>query len=67
LKRNVQQALDCIHHYGGIDGAHHKQWLLDRVVLILSGSGAKYDEWVAEFQDGDDGPQTYTWDRGVAP
>ena len=30
-------AMLCIYLYGAIDGAHHKQWVLDRVARVLSG------------------------------
>jgi excisionase family DNA binding protein len=62
---NREQVLDLITQYGGIDGAHHKQWLLDQIVRILTGDG--YENWVAEYQDGEDGPETYEWDEGIAP
>lgn len=62
---NREQVLDLIIQYGGIDGAHHKQWLLDQIVRILTGDG--YENWVAEYQDGEDGPETYEWDEGIAP
>lgn len=60
----IQQALDLIKQCGGIDGAHHKQWLLDQVVRILS---SNYDLWVADYEYGEDGPQTYEWDTGIIP
>jgi hypothetical protein len=31
-------ALHWIQRYGGIDGAHHKDWVLDQVVRILNGT-----------------------------
>ncbi len=31
----VNTALDRIAQSGGVDGAHHKQWVLDQVVRIL--------------------------------
>lgn len=31
-------ALLWIHKYGGIDGAHHKDWVLDQVSRILNGT-----------------------------
>lgn len=60
-----QKALDLIAEYGGIGGGHHKQWLLDQVVRVLAGD--KYKDWVGEWQDGEDGPNTYEWDTGIAP
>lgn len=32
----VKKALDLIEEWGGIDGAHHKQWLLDQLARTLS-------------------------------
>ena len=59
-----KKALDFIAEWGGIDGGHHKQWVLDQLVRILTDD---YDKWVAEWQDGEDGPETYLWDEGIAP
>ncbi len=60
----IKESLNLIGEYGGIDGSHHKQWLLDQLVRILA---ADYQEWVKEYEDGEDGPQTYLWEKGVAP
>lgn len=61
----IAQALDLIRKYGGIDGAHHKDWVLDQVVRILTGSN--YEAWVAETKSGEDGPETYGYEEGIAP
>ena len=61
----IDEALTLIFKYGGIDGSHHKQWVLDQVVRALTGEG--YAAWVAEAKDGEDGPETYDWDEGIAP
>lgn len=34
----VQDALSYIFMYGCIDGAHHKDWVLDQVARILNGA-----------------------------
>lgn len=34
----VEMALLYIEMYGGIDGAHHKDWVLDQVARILNGA-----------------------------
>jgi len=34
-------AMYYIERYGGIDGAHHKDWVLDQVVRILKGTPIK--------------------------
>jgi hypothetical protein len=79
--------LEC---YGGIDGAHHKDWVLDQMARCLKGTPiiikeAKWDnghkeyrvstgepsqeylDWVIEMKDGEDGPETYGYDEGIAP
>lgn len=61
----INKALEVCIKYGGIDGAHHKTWVIDQVVRFLTGD--KYDEVVKEACDGEDGPNTYDWDTGVAP
>jgi hypothetical protein len=65
LEDQVDHALDVILNYGSIDGAHHKQWVLDKVVRALM--GPHYDKWVADHNAGEDGPNTYEWDEGIAP
>ena len=65
MTEKEQKVVDLIKEYGGIDGAHHKQWVLDQIVRGLTGEN--YQKWVAEYQDGEDGPQTYIWDGGIAP
>ncbi len=51
--------------YGGIDGGHHKQWVIDQMLRILLGDD--YEREIAEYKSGEDGPETYEWDEGVAP
>ena len=82
-------ALHFIERFGGIDGAQHKQWLIDRLARILNGASInivearwvgghaeyrisvgtsdRYLTWVKEMKDGEDGPETYTWEEGIAP
>ena len=43
----------------------YKQWVLDQVVHALLGDG--YSDWVDEYEDGDDEPNTRMWDEGIAP
>lgn len=63
-EEKIDKALELIHYYGGIDGDHHKQWLLDKLVHCLADD---YDEWVKEYEAGEDGPNTYDWNTGIAP
>jgi hypothetical protein len=85
-----EAAMIFISRYGGIDGAHHKQWVLDQVARILLGTpvnvtlakwenghqeeryhvgepSAEYTAWVADLRAGEDGPNTYDYDEGIAP
>jgi hypothetical protein len=61
----IEEALTIAIRYGGFDGAHHKAWVIDQMVRALTGDD--YEEFVAEACDGEDGPETYSWDEGVAP
>ena len=64
-KEPVQAALEIAFRFGGVDGAHHKAWVIDQMVRALTGDG--YVEWVKEACDGEDGPETYGWDEGIPP
>ena len=44
-------ALLYIGRYGGYDGAHHKDWVLDQVARILNGSEIKVTE--AKWSNGE--------------
>ena len=46
---------DLILGIGWIDGAHHKQYLIDQILRRLM--GADYDAWVVGAE----------WDQGVPP
>lgn len=89
MVERAEEALDLILRYGGEDGGHHKQWVLDQVVRILTdcptvqrtalsaygteytydalGESPEYLAWVACCKAGEDGPETYEWDEGIAP
>jgi hypothetical protein len=68
--------------FGGIDGSHHKTWVIDQMARALCGGSVtrsldngfkeigeneEYRAWVKDACDGEDGPETYTWDTGIAP
>jgi len=61
----INKALEFARDYGGIDGDHHKMWVIDQMVRALTGD--KYDEWVKKHNKGEDGPDTYEWETGIAP
>ena len=65
LRNRATKALEMAHRFGGIDGDHHKAWVIDQMVRALTGDG--YDEFVRDAKVGDDGPETYDWDCGIAP
>lgn len=64
-QERVEKALDIIIKYGSIDGAHHKDWVLDQVTRVLAGGG--YEELVRAAKCGEYGPETYEWGIGIAP
>jgi hypothetical protein len=61
----VAVALELALRYGQIDGAHHKTWVIDQMCRALLDD--KYAAWVREAKAGDDGPETFDWDEGIAP
>lgn len=65
LTERIDEAIELAVKYGGIDGAHHKQWVIDQMVRALAGD--RYDAIVAEACNGEDGPNTYDWDTGTPP
>ena len=69
MREKIEDALDIANRYGGIDGAHHKTWVIDQMVRALTGfpSEGCYEAWVREHCKGEDGPCTYSWDEGIAP
>ena len=64
-RRRSGEAIQLAVKYGGIDGAHHKAWVIDQMVRILAGD--RYEAIVAAARSGEDGPDTYGWDEGIAP
>jgi chromosome segregation ATPase len=64
-QKKVEESIDFIVKYGGIDGAHHKDWVLDQTVRKLSGDN--YSKIIADAKAGEDGPDTYEWEEGIAP
>lgn len=65
LVDRIARALSIADDYGMDDGGHHKMWVIDQMVRELTGD--KYDQWVTDYQNGEDGPDTYEWDEGIAP
>ncbi len=61
----IEAAIDLAVRYGGIDGDHHKAWVIDQMVRALAGDD--YDRVVTAAKAGEDGPATYDWNVGIAP
>lgn len=61
----IEKALEVALRYGGIDGDHHKAWVIDQMVRALA--GPRYEAWVKSACEGEDGPDTYGWDEGIPP
>lgn len=37
------------------------------LMVEAQGESAEYRQWVADVKAGEDGPETYEWDTGIAP
>lgn len=61
----IEKALETALRFGGIDGDHHKAWVIDQMCRALLGE--RYEQWTRDACDGEDGPETYTWDEGIPP
>jgi hypothetical protein len=61
----IMEAISIATNYGGIDGAHHKAWVIDQMVRVLA--GGYYKMVVQTAKNGKDGPDTYSWDEGIPP
>lgn len=62
LQDHIEKALEIAKNYSQDDGSHHKAWAIDQMVRALTTSD--YEDWIAEYRQGDDGPETYSWDEG---
>jgi hypothetical protein len=62
---DAEKALRILIDHGMTDGAHHKQWVIDQAIRALS--GAYYVDLITAYNHGEDGPDTYMWDEGIAP
>lgn len=46
-ERTIADAIELLFHASQIDGAHHKAWVIDQALRILT--GANYPQAVAEY------------------
>jgi hypothetical protein len=59
----AKQAAAIATRFGGIDGSHHKQWVIDQ--MLRAGLGERgYKEWVTEMNSD---PDYDPWDEGTPP
>jgi hypothetical protein len=63
----INKAIELAFEYGQIDGSHHKMWVIDQMVRILAMDEALYENWIKSYCNGEDGPNIYEWDEGIAP
>ena len=56
LEHAIARAAALIIRWGGINGEHHKQWILDQVLRVLM--GAQYEEFIALIAN---------WSEGIPP
>ena len=66
-QEKIDEAVDIIAECAMFDGGHHKQWVLDQVLRTLLGDDLTYQMWIQAYKAGEDGPDTYGWDEGIAP
>lgn len=63
LRGRITKALEVAGRYGGIDGGHHKQWVIDQMVRALT--DGRYARWVEDYE-GENGEHG-EWDVGITP
>jgi hypothetical protein len=77
-QKRIHDALRVAGEFGGYEGEHHKQWVIDQMVRALTGwqpnfsnrpgYSFEYDAWVAQWQAEEYGPGSGAmWDEGIEP
>jgi hypothetical protein len=61
----VRVAVNLLLGDGQTEGDHHKAWVIDQVLRVLTGDN--YQQVIKDYCMGEDGPDTYSWDEGIAP
>lgn len=89
MDKRIEDALAIAVQFGGVDGDHHKAWVIDQMVRALTGcplvtitavdcrgnpytfesmsDSKEYFDLIRDAKDGNDGPDSYGWNVGVAP
>ena len=61
-RERIDLAIQTGVKYGGIDGSHHKTWVINEMLRNLMGQ-TEYDRMVKD----NEGDGEYTWDHGCPP
>lgn len=61
-RARIADACDIAYGLGGIEGDHHRMWVIDQMLRALLGDEA-YNDWVKAYEESGD----YKWDTGIAP
>lgn len=64
-KEKNNNVLGLIFEYGQTDGEHHKAWVIDQIVRIITENN--YDKWVQHYEYDEETDEDYFWDVGIAP
>lgn len=64
-KQRISKAIKIAIQFGQIDGDHHKMWVIDQMLRALLGK--EYKATIKAACAGEDGPDTYFWETGIAP
>ena len=65
MDEKSKKILDFIYQYGQVDGSHHKAWVIDQIVRIITVDD--YEEWVNKYEYDEETGEEYEWDTGIAP
>lgn len=58
----IEEAVNIALRFGMIDGAHHKQWVIDQMLRILLKE--KYEAVISEYNSD---LEYDPWDKGIPP
>ena len=61
LLERIEKAVEIAFKYGGINGGHHKMWVIDQMLRCLLAD--QYSAWREEYEE--DGE--YEWVEGIPP
>lgn len=64
-ERRIQNAIEQAVRFGDVESAEHRAWLINQMVHTLAGE--KYEQVISEKESARGGPDSYVWDKGVAP